>query len=236
MQSFLINSPSRPRTASPLLPLMYRPEAERRGTAFPAVPALLATQLQLEMLLSGCSVDLREAAGIIGNDLGATLEIFRRAGEESGVHTRLVDCLASLGTDVWMETLCANTVERVAPSSGKLGELTAFWEHGRQIAYACWLIAEQSELVCPEEAYLVGLLHEAATLPALLAWSEASCVGDLPVPWSKTAAAQLAFHWQLPEYLQVSLAAPQESPLCKEMLRTAHFWSRGDSCLLDHTA
>ncbi len=229
---------------------------ESSAALFPAVPTLFATRLQLELLLAERSVDLRAAAGIILNDLGATLEIFRRAGEDADAgqppHDRLEDCLASLGTDAWMEAVCANAVERVAPDSARLAELTAFWEHGRLIAYACWLIAEQMEGVCPEQAYLAGLLHEAAALPALLGWTlepDTRPAAGTQASRSGPSAALLATYWQLPVYLHSIIALPGASPgvlpgsgganapaRWRAILAAAHAWSRGEDCLLGHTA
>lgn len=149
--------------------------APLRGAAasFPAVPTLLATRLQLELLVAERSIDLNAAAGVILNDLGATLEIFRRAGEEGASAHRLEDCLASLGTETWMEAVCGNALERIAAENGRMAELTAFWEHARLLAYACWFVASHVEGAAPEEAYLVGLLHEVEALPALLGWETA---------------------------------------------------------------
>ncbi len=202
---------------------------------FPPVPTLLATRLQLELLLAERSVDLRAAAGIILNDLGATLEIFRRAGEdeESGAVCRMEDCLASLGTEVWMDAVCADAVERIATSSSHLAQITAFWERSRSLAYACWLFAEDAEGVCPEEAYLVGLLHHAKHLPALLGWS---CPTELATSWGvqaspawdEAAVARLARHWQLPEFLRASVTAACTLPCWRELLEDAQAWLRGD--------
>ncbi len=191
----------------------------------PALPTLLATRLQLELLLSSdAPVDLAAAAGIIRNDLGATLEIFRRAGEEMGagseVPARLEDCLASLGTDVWMETVCADAVERAAADSAHLAELVAFWEQGRLAACACWLLASRGEGICPEEAYLAGLLHRMAQLPHLLRWA---AVPGLAAACSGT---RLAAHWRLPAYLRTLLVAPDAvAPPWAELLAMAEAWS-----------
>ena len=231
---------------------------ERSAGSFPAVPTLFATRLQLELLLSDRTVDLSAAAGIILNDLGATLEIFRRAGDDAGAGQeplhRLEDCLASLGTDAWMEVVCANAVERVAADNEQLAELTAFCEHGRLLAYACWLVAEQTEGVCPEEAYLVGLLHEAAALPGLLGWTllqDAWTAGDGRRCWAGAGAGSpvslLAGYWRLPEFLHSFLASSEAGfsasagiagtpARWRAILRTAHAWSRGENCLLGHTA
>lgn len=223
------------------------------GALFPHAPTLLATRLQLELLLSNRStsgsVDLREAAGILLNDLGATLEIFRRAGENArcavlcggracgqaevegqtctgcgSVAERLEDCLAALGTEAWLEAVNAEAVERAAPTPDGLLALTRFWEHARSIAYACWLLAEGSEEVAPEEAYLAGLFHEAAELPLLLGWTPAQ-FGAVDARWTPPALAQLAAHFRLPGYLACLLTTSGEATRWQYLLNAAHAWS-----------
>lgn len=204
----------------------------RREEAFPAVPTLLATRLQLDLLLrthGHGSIDLRAATSILLNDLGATVELFRRAGEEcfpgQAAPTRVEDCLASLSTDSWIEIVSAQPVERTPAGPA----LTAFWEHGRLLAYACWLVAERTEGFCPEEAYLVGLLHEAARLPELLGWH----AGGPPCCDSVSA---LVAHWHLPLDLRSLLACPSAPSRWTRLLATAHAWARGEDCLLLYSA
>ena len=246
MRTFESN-PAPPRTALRTAPPPPLPLAQTQGAiqrASLSAPTLFATRLQLELLLrnSPGSVDLREAAGIILNDLGATLEMFRLAGEEccedlesGGIASRLEDCLASLGTEVWMDAVCAHAVERIASAPARLSELTAFWEHGRAVAYACWLLAEHQEGICPEEAYLVGLLHEAGRLPALLGWTPAQFGGTGPL-WTASMLSLLAKHWRLPVYLEALVASPEAPSRWTRLLEAAHAWSSPDSSLLSHIA
>lgn len=210
----------------------FHQTAVRLERVLPAVPTLLATRLQLELLLHSkghASIDLRAATSILLNDLGATLEIFRRAGEEcspgQSAPVRVEDCLASLGTETWMEIVSAQSVERVPGGSA----LTAFWEHGRLLAYACWLVAERTEGFCPEQAYLAGLLHEVGRLPAVLGWHGS---GQYP----RDSAAALAAHWHLPFDLRSLIASPSAPSRWTGLLATAHAWARGEDCLLLHSA
>ena len=48
-----------------------------------------------------------------------------------------------------MEAVCADAVERIALDGDHLSRLSAFWEHARSLAYACWLLAGDGEEVCP---------------------------------------------------------------------------------------
>ncbi len=244
MQANLSNPTFRSSTTPhPMLLESKRVELPANESMFPSVPTLLATRLQLQLLLSERSIDLRTASGIILNDVGATLEIFRRAGEEgagegflgdtSSVALRLEDCLAALGTDIWMEAVCAHAVERIAVHGGQLSRLLAFWEHSRVLAYSCSVVAEHTEGMCPEEAYLVGLLHETAQLPELLGW-------DPRVHGAPRLGLQgpaLGAHWHLPTYLHAVVAGSSAMPShWRHLLQSAHAWSRGEQCLLSYTA
>ena len=230
----------------PLLSMNPQRIAEPRTLeALPPVPTLLSTRLQLELLLSDSSVDLKAAAAIILNDLGATIQIFSRAAEEWDATeeppTRLEDCLVALGTGVWLEAVSADAVERIAEIVADPFTLNEFWEHARLIAAACWSIADQMEGVNPEEAYLVGLLHEAQHLPELLGW-------DLPIALSMTSsplrsfqtenakrvkggddpvfAHYLAEQWRLPACVRSTLTTA--APPWQEILALAHAWWRGE--------
>ena len=81
------------------------------------------------------------------------------------------------------------------------------------------------EGICPEEAFLVGLLHEAASLPTLLGW-----------PCADGFAAELATHWCLPGYLRAVVDGSPVPPRWREVLDLAYAWSRGEQCLLTHSA
>jgi HD-like signal output (HDOD) protein len=205
----------------------------------PPLPTLLATRLQLQLLLSEHAVDLTAVTSVILNDLGATLELFRRAGSELGpgeaAPGRLDDCLASLPTEAWLEVTSAQALERYAASDRQLTELTSFWEHGRLLAYACWLVAQRTEGICPEDAYLFGLLHELLRLPALLGWPVDLLSGQT-AEHATTLADRLAAHWHLPDGLRAALVAPSACTRWSRLLETAHAWARGEDSLLPHTA
>lgn len=215
--------------------LRSRDTNSEAAPSFPMLPTLLSTRLQLQIALSDHSVDLRAATSVLLNDLGATLEVFRRAGEERAsadpVSARLEDSLACLGTEVWMDIVSAEAVERVAGSEAELADLTAFWEHGRLLAYACWLVAHRMEGICPDDAYLFGLLHEIGRLPRLLGWS-----GTEKDMVDAAVVEELAEHWHLPQRLRAALALPGSVPRWGQLLETAHAWARGGDCLLRDSA
>lgn len=180
---------------------------------FPPIPSLLTTQLQLELLLSEQVIDLRGVSNVILNDPGATLQVLRLFGAEFGADygpqasgagpilpIRMEDCLAGLEAQAWFDAVCAATLE----ASPALPEICAAWSHACDIAQCAKHMAEHMHGYCPEEACLVGLLHELEDLPALLGWDRHL----FSVPRS---AAEMAAAWKLPRHLLLCSEAPEES-------------------------
>ena len=182
------------------------------------LPTLFATRLRLELLLAERTVDLRDAAAVILDDPAATLAIFRKAGMESAAMLeRVEDCLAVLSTESWMEAISECALERLLPEGPVLHEALALWEHSRSIAQYCWFAAEENEGLCPEQAYLVGLLHEAPRLVRLCdpAWADAA---------GRSEDSRLMRHCSLPPYLEW-LFENSADQAWSETLATAHRWA-----------
>jgi hypothetical protein len=186
---------------------------------FPPVPSLLTTQLQLELLLSEQAIDLRAVSNVILSDPGATLQVLRLFGAEFGADygsqapgagsilpilpvlpIRMEDCLASQEAQAWLDAICAATLE----ASPALPEICAAWAHACDIAQCAMHMAEHMNGYAPEEACLVGLLHELEDLPALLGWDRRL----FSVPRS---AAEMASAWKLPRHLLLCSEASEQS-------------------------
>lgn len=134
------------------------------------VPAMSATVLGLEMLLYEPYIDLKMASELILSDVGATIQILRlvdREYEDSADRpNRMGDCLASLEVDTWFGAISVHTFV----CDQEHAATTAVWKHCRLIAQYAQLVAESIDCICPEDAYLVGLLHEVGSnsrLPGL---------------------------------------------------------------------
>ena len=178
---------------------------------FPTVPTLLATRIQLELLLGEPLIDLRAVSAAVLQDPGATLQVLRLVAAESGANEtfksrisspiRMEDCLASLDAHAWFDAICAATVDgdRPAPS-----ELFAAWAHANAVAQCAMELAEWLEGYSPEEACLVGLLHELEDLPALLCW-DGRLFPEL------RSVEQMARAWGLPRHLVLCSENPAES-------------------------
>ena len=193
----------------------------------PTVPTLLATRIQLELLLGEPLIDLRAVSAAVLRDPGATLLILRLVGTEYGLDEahvshgprpiRMEECLASLDARVWFEAICRATIDPREASE----DLCAAWAHASSIAQCAMELAERLEGYSPEEACLVGLLHELEDLPALLCWDR-----RLFPEWH--SAEQMARAWGLPRRLIYCSENPADSDCCwAVLLKEAH---RGLTC------
>ena len=171
---------------------------------FPPVPAMLATRLQLELLLGERLIDLKAVSTVILRDPGATLQVLRLFGTEHGTAPmrpmRMENCLAGLEARMWLEAVCSATLE----ISAETPEICAAWTHAREIARYAMSLAETTEGYSPEEACIVGLLHELEDLPALLGW-------ERKLFPAAASAARMASAWNLPRCLVLCSETPEES-------------------------
>lgn len=149
------------------------------------VPVMSATVLALDNLLHDPCVDLRRAAQLILSDVGATIQILLLVGKESDSTaqrlSRMGDCLASLDVGTWFGVISAAPT---FPADREHTALTTVWKHCRLVAQYAQLVAESLDGVSPEDAYLVGLLHEIEAIPIVLGWPN----GDA-APWCAIEAS-----------------------------------------------
>lgn len=165
---------------------------------FPDVPALPETLLLMELKAYEPSVSLSEIAQLVRGDLGATLQIMRRAAREcepERLPARIEDCIAGLGLQACLEAAAGNS----GTGSRCSGAVIELWSHSREVAAACSLLAEASGgAVHTEEAYLAGLFHGLDLVPAILGWN-----WNEPVTRNKAGAGwTLAHSWRLPACVQ----------------------------------
>jgi hypothetical protein len=134
------------------------------------VPVMSATVLGLDMLLHEPCIDLRLASDLVLSDVGATIKVLRLISREYDFvaerPSRMGECLASLDVDDWFGAISAQTF----PCDRDNSATTAVWKHCRLVAQYAQLVAESLDDVSPEDAYLVGLLHEIETIPTVLGW------------------------------------------------------------------
>jgi len=144
--------------------------APKKSDLLDEIPVMSATVLGLEILLHEPCIDLQMASELILSDVGATIQILRMIGREyesAGEHPcRMGDCLASLDAGNWFDAISARTFT----CDREHAAISSLWNHSRLVAQYAQLVAESLEGISPEDAYLVGLLHEIGAIPKVLGW------------------------------------------------------------------
>jgi HDOD domain len=144
--------------------------ARKKSDLLDHIPVMSATVLGLEILLHEPCIDLRMASELVLSDVGATIQILRLIGREYEFATehpcRMGDCLASLDAGNWFDAISARTFA----CDRKHTATSALWKHCRLVAQYARLVAESLESISPEEAYLVGLLHDIGAISKVLSW------------------------------------------------------------------
>ena len=162
---------------------------------FPDIPVLPETLLMMEIAALGSPVDLGRITEIVLGDLGATIQIMRRARAECSFgeqrFNRLEDCISLLGVQECIEAASRLTVTRTMNKPAILN----LWSHARVVAEECKrTAADAAGDMNPGEAYLTGLFHELGSLPVILEWAP-----ELAMSVDSTAAGfRLAEAWSLP--------------------------------------
>jgi hypothetical protein len=182
------------------------------------LPVMQTTVLALEMLLHEPCIDLRMASELVLSDLGATLHVLRLVGREyefaDEPPARMGDCLASLDADTWFKAISARTF-----SSGQENSAAnELWSHSRVVAQYAQLVAESLDGTSPTDAYLVGLLHEIGSIPAILGWPKGEAGGTPSTSLS-------AIEDSLPFFVIAAIPSthdPQPSSTWKFILSEAH--------------
>jgi HD-like signal output (HDOD) protein len=132
------------------------------------VPTLSSTVLGLDLILQEQSIDLQVASELVLSDFGATIQVLKLIGHEYRYSpdrpATMHACLASLEVDTWFTVISSQTLSRKRDNS----KINSAWSHCRTVGQYAKLIAETLDDVSPEEAYMVGLLHEIESIPQLL--------------------------------------------------------------------
>ncbi|MGA8731367.1 MAG: HDOD domain-containing protein [Terracidiphilus sp.] len=174
----------------------------------PDVPVLPETLLCMELQIHEPAVSLREFSQLLMGDIGATLQVFRLAGNEygsaSGRPSRIEDCISDLGLQACVEVASKQTVT----CDARKGAIVDAWIHARAVAKHCSFWAEEtSGTINPEDAYLVGLFHELGQLPALLGWDQ----NGLSLADQAYVGLWMAEEWALPRCVREYFCEGQTS-------------------------
>ena len=179
----------------------------------PDLPVISGTLLSMELVICQRSVDLAQVSQLVLSDLGATLQILRRAGREAAMGRdcleRVEDCISWLGLEGCLEAMAECPITR----STRFATILSAWDRAREIAVISRFVAEKLALnVASEDAYLVGLAHGIGNLPEILKWDWMSQSGGN----NDLAGLRIAEAWRLPhcivDYFLDRLAGKTQTP------------------------
>jgi len=128
------------------------------------------TILGLEMVIQRSSIDISMATEIVSSDIGACIHLLRWAGRQYGFRqggpTRISECVSIMDPELFLEILSARTFVSDAAHCGWI----VVQERCQRVAKFARLIAESIIGVSPDDAYLVGLLHDKGSVGNVLGW------------------------------------------------------------------
>ncbi len=191
--------------------------------SWPPFPLLASTQFCMEVLLRGSVLDLQSACEVLTFDPCALLRIFAATAQEfanpEDRPERLDECIVALGTNGLVRAL-----QHTASTWQQQTRLSAFAEHGVALGRRAQTAAAALGL-CPETAYLLGLLHEIGKIPVELGW-----IGPpATVAESFARTAWLTVRYKLPPDLRRAILCAQDThhPSSWSVLLQAAYYAGG---------
>ena len=168
----------------------------------PAVPVLPATRLQLDLLLAQPGLNLQAIVGVILSDVGASLQVMRalsRGGSCIPLRGgRIDDCVIHLGRKGLRSAISSTLLMTAGPGKEAVQQL---WTRAKLTAELAKIMAARVPQLSPSDAYLAGLLHEVARIPALLGWKS----DEFDVYDTAAVGRAMASEWGLPAFVGPTL-------------------------------
>lgn len=204
-----------------------RAEEILRGIRIPPQPQILI-DLQMEMAMPG--FELSDIASLISKDVGLSGNVLKTInspyfGMPSKI-TSIPQAISLLGLNSVVNLINAVAL-RDTLSGEDAGAMIDFWDNAMDVASACALIAKKLGIASADDAYTLGLFHNAAIpllalkfkeYPQVLerAYAEGGrSISSLETELIKTDHAAVAYliarRWQLPEHLGEVIAEHHEA-------------------------
>lgn len=135
------------------------------------LPSLPDIAIRVGQAVSAENSDARKVAMMIETDLAMTAKLIKASnsafyGSHTPVNT-LPEAVVRLGMDTTHKLVMSFALRELFRSSSTIlvGRLNALWDHSRQIAAICHLLAKRtSHLFNPDLALLAGLIHDVGVL------------------------------------------------------------------------
>lgn len=137
------------------------------------LPSLPSVAAKITRVLKDNTSDAERIAEIIQNDPVITAKLIKAANSAMyGSRTPVESCVAGvirLGTDVTHKLVLSYSMKELFQSHSSLlkQRMEELWSHSTRVASLCYVLAQHDARFNPEQAMLIGLLHDIGAIAVL---------------------------------------------------------------------
>ena len=182
------------------------------------LPTLPDMALKVQNALDNPNVSAEHFVRLLSTDPVFSMHIMKAANSTalSNGHTveNLRDAIFRLGYRMLRSLVMNISMTKLFQASSPLinQQLKALWEHSREVAANCYVLAKQHRHLSPEQAMLTGLVHDIGALPLYLyadrhhSHTDPKKLDELIHRYSTTIGTKLLQKWGFPDELVEAVA------------------------------
>jgi HD-like signal output (HDOD) protein len=188
------------------------------------LPTLPDMAIRIRESLENPNVPVEKLIHILSTDPVVTIHIIR-AANSSAFHNgskvdNLRDAVSRLGYRLLYSMVMNITLNKLFRAKNLLIDraLRKLWQHSREVAANCYVLAEQKKHLSPEVAMLVGLVHDIGALPLYLyadrlgSRLDQATLETLISDYAAIIGPKLLRSWNFPDLL-VYIVAAHDNPI-----------------------
>ena len=188
------------------------------------LPTLPDMAIKIRESLENTNVPVEKLIHLLSTDPVVTVHIIKAANSSAFNNSRKVDnlrdAISRLGYRLLYSIVMNITLTKLfrAESLQIDRALRKLWQHSREVAANCYVLAEQRKHLSPEVAMLVGLVHDIGALPLYLyadrlrSSLDPATLDALISNHAATISPKLLQNWDFPDSL-VNIVAAHENPV-----------------------
>jgi HD-like signal output (HDOD) protein len=188
------------------------------------LPTLPDMAIKIRESLENPNISVEKLIHILSTDPVVTVHIIKAANSSVFHNGRKVDnlrdAISRLGYRLLYSMVMNITLTKLFQAENLLIDraLRKLWQHSREVAANCYVLAEQKKHLQPEVAMLVGLVHDIGALPLYLyadrlrSHLDQATLEELISDYAATIGPKLLRSWNFPDLL-VDIVAAHENPI-----------------------
>lgn len=188
------------------------------------LPTLPDMAIRIRESLENPDVSVEKLIHLLSIDPVVTVHIIKAANSSAFNNGRKVDnlrdAISRLGYRLVYSLVMNITLTKLFRAESLLVDraLRKLWQHSREVAANCYVLAEQKKHLSPEVAMLIGLVHDIGALPLYLyadrlrSSPNQATLDQLIDDYAATLSPKLLQSWNFPKTL-VDIIAAHENPV-----------------------